>query len=323
MKTLSEIQQIIETEIRGLEWHKEPYGLYEPIEYTLSLGGKRVRPALALMATDMFAENMAYALAPALALEIFHNFTLLHDDVMDKADVRRGMPTVHKKWDENTAILSGDQMLIEAYRMIAKSSGNHLKPLLDLFTDMASEICEGQQYDMEFEQRMDVTIDEYINMIRLKTAVLLGTSLKIGGIIANTSELNQQELYNFGINIGLAFQLKDDYLDVYGTEETFGKAIGGDILCNKKTFLLINALQSATDETKQELDKWLSENNNSAEKIAAVTAIYNKLGIDEKCKEAIAYYHTCALKNLDNVTLPDDRKSELRALTQKLMKREE
>ena len=321
MKTLAEIQQLIETEIKNLDWKNEPYGLYEPIEYTLSLGGKRIRPALVLMAVDMFDENIVYAVAPTLALEIFHNFTLLHDDVMDNADVRRGQPTVHKKWNENTAILSGDQMLIESYRMLSKIDANYLPMVLELFTNMATEICEGQQYDMEFEQRQDVSIDEYLHMIRLKTGVLLGTSLKIGAIMANASDLNQQQLYSLGINLGLAFQLRDDYLDVYGDEATFGKAIGGDILCNKKTFLLINALQSADEATKQRLIAWMNEDNKPQEKIAAVTAIYNELNIDQKCKEAIDFYHTSAMENLNNITLSEDRKLELKQLMQKLMHR--
>ncbi len=325
MKTLAEIQLTVEKEIDKLLWDKEPNGLYDPIAYILNMGGKRVRPALVLLATDMFEENTAYAIAPALALEMFHNFTLLHDDVMDKADVRRGKPTVHKKWSESVAILSGDQMLIEAYKMLGRTPQDKFVSIFNVFSGMATEICEGQQYDMDFEQRADVSVDEYINMIRLKTSVLLGTALKVGAIIANASERDQESVYDFGVNLGLAFQLKDDYLDVYGNPETFGKAIGGDILCNKKTYMLITAMQDAKGETKETLDRWLNERSSrkAKAKVAAVTQIYNELGVKEKCQELIAHYHNLAMENLQNITVLDENKKELTLLAQKLMHREE
>ncbi len=322
--TLAEIQQIIEQEIKQLKWENEPNGLYQPIEYILSLGGKRVRPALTLMATDMFGGNIREAMPATLALEIFHNFTLLHDDVMDKADVRRGQPTVHKKWNENTAILSGDQMLIESYKMLGRTTPALFNQVFPLFSQMGTEICEGQQYDMEFEKRNDVTINEYINMIRLKTAVLLGTALRIGSLVAQAPEADQIELYNFGINIGLAFQLKDDYLDVYGDEKTFGKAIGGDILCNKKTYMLITAFQEASSGARQELEHLMKPNTCSPlEKIAAVTNLYNSLGVNTKCEQAINHYHQAALANLERIQLPEDRKQNLCLLAEKLMNRQD
>ena len=229
MNSIEQITKIIDAEIAKINWTREPHGLYEPIAYVLSLGGKRVRPALVLAGCEMFSGDVNDAIAPALGIEIFHNFTLLHDDIMDKADIRRGKPTVHKKWNDNTAILSGDVMQIVAYQYIAKTKTEHLKEVIDLFSAMATEICEGQQLDMNFETRTDVSADEYLEMIRLKTAVLLGAALKIGAIIGNASETDQNLLYDFGVNLGLAFQLKDDLLDVYGNSATFGKKIGGDI----------------------------------------------------------------------------------------------
>lgn len=240
MKTFNELRDQISIELEKLNWQNEPRGLYEPIAYELSIGGKRVRPVLTMMACNLFSDDLKAAVAPALGIEVFHNFTLLHDDIMDRADIRRGLPTVHKKWNDNTAILSGDVMLIVAYQLIAQTPMPHLKEVLDLFSKTAAEICEGQQYDVDYEARKKVEIDEYIEMIRLKTAVLLGCALKTGAIIGNASPADANLLYDVGINIGLAFQLKDDLLDVYGDEATFGKKIGGDILCNKKTYLLID-----------------------------------------------------------------------------------
>ena len=231
--------------ILNLNWKREPYGLYEPIEYTLAAGGKRVRPQLALIASQMFGGDDEKVLPAALALEVFHNFTLLHDDVMDKADVRRGRPTVHVKWNENTAILSGDQMLIEAYKLLSGVPADKLPKVLQLFNKMATEICEGQQYDVDFESQEHVTIEEYLKMIRLKTSVLLANALQTGAYIAGADEQAQGDLYEFGINIGLAFQIQDDILDVWGDPKTFGKAVGGDICCNKKTFVLLSALMMA------------------------------------------------------------------------------
>ena len=308
----------INKEILNLDWKREPYGLYEPIEYTLAAGGKRVRPQLAMIASQLFGGKDEEVLPAALALEVFHNFTLLHDDVMDKADVRRGRPTVHVKWNENTAILSGDQMLIEAYKLLAGVREDKLPKVLQLFNKMATEICEGQQYDVDFESQEQVTLEEYLKMIRLKTAVLLATALKIGSYIAGASIEQQDMLYEFGINIGLAFQIQDDILDVWGNPETFGKAVGGDISCNKKTFVALTAMQLADYATRQELKQWFSQTlTDNTEKIAAVKALYKQVGTRTKCEEAVEQYTTQALHLLS--LLPQNQATEqLRQLANKL-----
>lgn len=323
MYTFDEILSRINAEIDSLNWHREPVGLYEPIGYILSLGGKRIRPAVTLMSYNLYTDNVSDAVKPALGLEVFHNFTLLHDDIMDRADIRRGKPTVHKKWDDNTAILSGDVMQIEAYKLIAGTPVEHLKVVLDLFSKTATEICEGQQLDMEFESRTNVTADEYIEMICLKTAVLLAAGAQIGAILGGGSDEDAANLYNFGNAIGLAFQLKDDLLDVYGNESNFGKRIGGDILCNKKTYLLIHALKKAEGKDAEELNFWLKNDDKKleAEKIAAVTNIYNRLGIREICEAKMECYYREALESLEKVQVPNDKKSELRKLAEKLMSR--
>ena len=323
MKTFNEITQIVTTELEKVSWEKEPKGLYAPIGYVLSMGGKRIRPALTLMACNLFQEDVLPAVNTALGIEIFHNFTLLHDDIMDRADVRRGKPTVHKKWNDNTAILSGDVMQIAAYQFIAQTPANCLKPVLDLFSQTAAEICEGQQYDVDFETRNDVKAEEYLEMIRLKTAVLLGCSLKSGALIGGAGEEDAQNLYDFGIHIGLAFQLKDDLLDVYGDEATFGKKIGGDILCNKKTYLLIHALELAHGKDAEELQKWLNANDESSQnqKISAVTELYNKLGVKTICEDKMSDFYTKAIANLEKVAVSDNKKQELRKLAANLMSR--
>ncbi len=323
MKTFNEISQIISFDLEKINWNKEPIGLYEPIGYVLSLGGKRIRPALTLMACNLFSEDVQPAVNTAIGLEIFHNFTLLHDDIMDRADVRRGKPTVHKKWNDNTAILSGDVMQITAYQFIAKTPETHLKFVLDLFSQTAAEICEGQQYDVDFENRDVVKAEEYLEMIRLKTAVLLGCALKCGALIGGAGEEDAQNLYDFGINIGLAFQMKDDLLDVYGDESTFGKKIGGDILCNKKTYLLIHALELAAGNDASELEFWLEngDKNRSDEKIKAITSLYNKLGVKQICEDKMLFFYTKAIANLEKVTVSTNNKQELRNLAEKLMSR--
>lgn len=323
MKTFAEIQAFLTGELEKLDWNRQPVGLYEPIGYILALGGKRIRPALVLLANDMFGGNLKEAAPAALALEVFHNFTLLHDDIMDKAPIRRGKPTVHMKWNDNTAILSGDTMLIEAYKLLAQVPERHLKATLDIFSKTACEICEGQQYDMEFEKRQTVSVPEYMEMIRLKTAVLLGMALQVGAGLADAPKADIEELYQFGINIGLAFQLKDDYLDVYGNEKTFGKAIGGDILCNKKTYMLISALNDAGPETRKELEYWLNNTTDDKAKISAVTEIYNMLQTGGKCEDAMDFYFQKAVANLNRISLIEDKKQELRALAQRLMLRNE
>lgn len=325
MKSFNEIAQLVTSELEKLNWSKEPRGLYEPIGYVLSLGGKRIRPALTLMACNLFSENIQPAMNTALGLEIFHNFTLLHDDIMDKADVRRGQQTVHKKWNDNTAILSGDVMQIASYQFIAKTPINCLKPVLDLFSQTAAEICEGQQYDVDFEKRERVKGEEYLEMIRLKTAVLLGCALKTGAWIGGAGEEDAQHLYDFGINIGLAFQLKDDLLDVYGDEASFGKKIGGDILCNKKTYLLIHALELAKGNDASELQKWLkiTDDNLADEKIKVITSLYDRLGVKIICEDKMQFFYSKAIANMEKVTVLENNKQELRNLAEKLMFRQE
>ena len=323
MLSFKEIQEKIEREIGQLEFDCPPKSLYEPITYILSLGGKRIRPALVLMAYNLYREDVEKAIRPAIGLEVFHNFTLLHDDLMDQADKRRNKPTVHKVWNANTAILSGDAMLIAAYQLIGETAPEHLKEVLDLFTRTALEICGGQQYDMEFESRMDVSEEEYLEMIRLKTAVLLACSLKTGAILGGASREDAENLYRFGINIGLAFQLQDDLLDVYGDTKTFGKNIGGDILCNKKTFLLINALRRAEGEQKVQLEHWMARKDfDAAEKIAAVTNIYNVLGLKELSEAKMQTYYAEGMKNLAALSVSEERLAVLKEVTSRLMFRQ-
>lgn len=315
---LSEINDTISQ----IYYPKNPNGLYEPVKYTLSLGGKRIRPLLTLMGCELFGKNRKEAIAPATAIEIFHNFTLLHDDVMDKAELRRGKPTVHCVWNENTAILSGDVMQIMAYKELTKTPFPYLKETLELFSKMAAEICEGQQYDMEFENRQDVTVEDYMMMIRLKTAVLLGCALQIGATIADAPKHDAMLLYQFGDDLGLAFQLKDDYLDVYGDSRVFGKKIGGDILNNKKTFMLISALNKADKDTRTELDSWIEKTDfNPEEKIAAVTRIYNRLGIDRLCENEMEKLYQSALKSLRQIGVSETQKEMLYYLAAQMMKR--
>lgn len=301
----------INQEIRQLDWDKNPIGLYEPIAYTLAAGGKRLRPTLAIMGAKVYGGDEDKVLPAALALEVFHNFTLLHDDVMDKALVRRGRATVHVRWNENTAILSGDQMMIEAYKLLSGVEANKLPITLQMFNKMATEICEGQQFDMDFESRDDVTIDDYMMMIRLKTAVLLATALQIGAYIAGADEKGQHALYEYGIALGIAFQLQDDYLDCYGDETTFGKAIGGDIREGKKTFMLLSAKQLATAEQRVELDSRDYDH---------VMAVYDALGIAERVQKKIGEYTSQALGWLDIVPQTATTQ-QLRQLAEKLLNR--
>lgn len=323
MISFNDILQKIELEISQLQFEYPPKSLYDPIEYILSLGGKRIRPALVLMACNLYKGNVDNAIKPALGLEVFHNFTLLHDDLMDQADKRRNKPTVHKVWNANTAILSGDAMLIAAYRLIGETESKSLKEILNLFTTTALEICGGQQFDMEFESRTDVTECEYIEMIRLKTAVLLACALKMGAILGGAPEADAENLYQFGINIGLSFQLQDDLLDVYGNTATFGKNIGGDIVCNKKTFMLINALRLASPVQKAELNDWISKRTfNPEEKIAAVTAIYNELRLKELSEIKITDYYNQAMKHLSSISISPKKLSTLTEVSNRLMNRQ-
>ena len=313
--------------IESLNWEKEPKGLYEPIAYALASGGKRVRPTLALIAAESIINGglinggMIDDVVPAaLALEIFHNFTLLHDDVMDKAPVRRGRETVHVKWNENTAILSGDQMLIEAYKELAQVPAGKLPQVLKWFNEMATAICEGQQYDVDFEHASQVTIEDYMMMIEKKTSVLLAYAMKIGGYIAGANESQQEALYQYGLHLGLAFQIQDDILDVYGDPKTFGKKIGGDICANKKTFLLLTALESADAESRAELLQWMMATDRDEEKIAAVTEIYNKLDVREAGEVVMEEHTAIALEQLDKLP-QNDATETLRELAEKLATR--
>ena len=313
--------------IASLNWQKEPRGLYEPIEYTLASGGKRLRPTLALTAAELIVNGglingdaIEQTLPAALALEVFHNFTLLHDDVMDHADVRRGKETVHVKWNENTAILSGDQMLIEAYKLLSDVPADKLPKVLKWFNEMATGICEGQQLDVDFEHMSQPSIDDYMHMIELKTSVLLANAMRIGGYIAGANESQQEALYQYGLHIGLAFQIQDDILDVYGDPKTFGKAIGGDICCNKKTILLLTALETADPESKAELLQWLMAKDCNEEKIAAVTEIYNRLGVRASCETVMEEHTSLALAQLDLLPL-NDATERLRVLAEKLVTR--
>ena len=322
MLTANEILEKINSYLDNLPYTREPQSLYEPVKYALSMGGKRIRPSLMLMAYNMFKDDPESILPTACAIETYHNYTLLHDDLMDNAAMRRGMPTVHVKWDANTAILSGDSMLVLAFQRMMQCAPDKLKPVLDLFTETSLEIGEGQQYDMDFESRTDVTEDEYIEMIRLKTSVLLACSLKLGAIQAGAPAADADNLYKFGELMGLAFQLQDDYLDVYGDPAVFGKAIGGDILCNKKTYMIINAYNRAGDDMRGELTRWVTaEEFDPAEKIAAVTAIYDKVGIKELAEQKINYYFDQSRKYLAAVNVPDERKAVLAGYTDKMMKR--
>ena len=306
--------------IAGLDWSKEPQGLYAPIAYALSSGGKRLRMQLVLAGCRLVGGDEQNALPFAEAIEVFHNFTLLHDDVMDRADVRRGQPTVHVKWNDNTAILSGDQMLIEAYHLLEGVPTQYLPQLLRLFTKTATEICEGQQYDVDFEQRDDVQIADYIEMIRLKTSVLLAAALQGGAIIGGATEAEQQALYDYGIHLGLAFQIQDDLLDCFGDPATFGKAIGGDISCNKKTYLMLTALKNADAAQHAEIEQWLAQVTPSAEKIQAMKDLFVATRAREAAEQAIAEHTAEALTCLN--MLPDNaERKQLEQLAQKLAQR--
>lgn len=323
MLTSKEILTKVNEFIEQLPYDRQPQSLYEPVKYVLSIGGKRVRPVLMLLAYNLYKEDPERILMPACALETYHNYTLLHDDLMDNADVRRGLPTVHRKWDANTAILSGDSMLVLAYHRMLQCDADKQPEVMSLFTETALEIGEGQQYDMEFENRDDVTEEEYIEMIRLKTSVLLACAMKIGGILAGASAEDADNLYKFGEQVGLAFQLQDDLLDVYGDPKVFGKAVGGDITCNKKTYMLINAFQRANSEQRAELERWVSAKDfDRQEKVAAVTEIYNQIGIRQICEEKINYYFEESKKYFAKINVADERKQTLLQYTAEMMKRE-
>jgi geranylgeranyl diphosphate synthase type II len=314
---------MVNEHIERLDYAREPMNLYNPVKYILSLGGKRIRPVMMLMAYNMYREDVDKILDPALALEIYHNFTLLHDDLMDNADVRRGKPTVHKRWDANTAILSGDVMLSLADVYMSRVDDEYFRKVITTFHRTSIEIAEGQQYDMDFETRSDVTEAEYVEMIRLKTSVLLACALKIGAILGGASEDDATHLYRLGECIGLAFQLRDDYLDVYGDPKVFGKKNGGDILCNKKTYLYINALRLADKEQRAVLDYWASATDFvPEEKVAAVTEIYNQLRLAEMSRAIEEQYYSLAKAELEALSVSEENKQVLREFMAALMDRD-
>lgn len=322
MKTANEILQAVNRFLDAQSYDRQPASLYEPVQYVLSLGGKRIRPVLMLMGYNLWREQPEDILMPAIGLETYHNYTLLHDDLMDNADMRRGHETVHRRWDANKAILSGDSMLVLAYQRMQQVPEQKLPAVLGIFTETALEIGEGQEYDMTFETRNDVTEDEYIEMIRLKTSVLLACALKIGAVLADAPQRDADLLYRFGEQVGLAFQLQDDLLDVYGDPNVFGKAIGGDITSNKKTYMLINAVLRADDRQRAELERWIAAKNfDRQEKVSAVTRLYDEIGIRQLCEAKINYYFEQARQTLSQVDVPDDRKTALRQYMDDLLHR--
>ncbi len=323
MKKLRDLQLIIEDAIAKLEIPEHPIELYEPVKYILSLGGKRMRPALLLMACDLFGGDVEAALSPALAIEVFHNFTLVHDDIMDNAPLRRGKATVHERWGQNAGILSGDVMLVLAYQLMMKVEDGLLRTILDVFSQTAVGVCEGQQLDMDFEKRHTVGIDEYLNMIRLKTSVLLGGALKIGALIGGANLADAELLYSFGEHLGIAFQLQDDILDVYGDPDKFGKQVGGDIMSNKKTYLLIKALELANWAQASELNDWInSKDFDGEQKVNAVTELYNQLNVRQYAEHEMETHAEKAFKALDQISLPAEQKQYLRYFADGLLVRE-
>ena len=322
MYTADEILDKVNEYIGNLSYGRRPQSLYEPIRYVLSLGGKRIRPTLMLLSYNLFRDDPETILSPACALETYHNYTLLHDDLMDDAPLRRGQQTVHVRWDANTAILSGDSMLVLAFERMQQCDDRHLRDVLRLFTVTALEIGEGQQYDMEFENRNDVTEAEYIEMIRLKTSVLLACAVKLGALLADAPAGDVENLYKFGERIGLAFQLQDDYLDVYGDPKVFGKTIGGDIMSNKKTYMLINAFSRANAQQRAQLQQWVHHPDaHPAEKVAAVTQLYNEIGVDQLAQTKINEYFQRSKQYLDAVNVDEQRKQELRQYALQMMNR--
>jgi geranylgeranyl diphosphate synthase type II len=308
--------------IDGLPYNRQPASLYEPVRYILSLDGKRIRPVLMMLAYNLYKDDPEQILMQAVGLETFHNFTLLHDDLMDNADMRRGHQTVHRRWNANKAILSGDTMLVTAFQRMQQCDERHLAPVMNLFTETALEIDEGQELDMDFETRDDVSEDEYIEMIRLKTSVLLACAVKTGALLADAPATDAEQLYRFGETLGLAFQLQDDLLDVYGDPAVFGKAIGGDITSNKKTYMLINALNRADARQRAELDRWISAASfNRDEKVQAVTRIYDEIGIRQLCQRKVNYYFDLCRQHLDQVSVSPERKQQLLDYTDRMMKR--
>ena len=323
MYKADELLKKVNEALDGLKYDRKPATLYAPIQYVLALGGKRVRPVLMLLAYNLYREDPERIMTQAIGLETYHNFTLLHDDLMDNADMRRGHDTVHRKWNPNQAILSGDTMLLQAFQRMGQCEADKLQAVIGLFTETTLEIDEGQQLDVEFETRQDVTEEEYIEMIRLKTSVLLACAVKIGAILAGASEADQDNLYKFGEQIGLAFQLQDDLLDVYGDPKVFGKNIGGDITSNKKTYMLINAVNRANPAQREELMRWIDAKTfNREEKVKAVTRLYDEIGIRQLCEEKMEACYALAKDYLARVSVSEECKAELKAYAAAMMKRQ-
>lgn len=325
MEAYKHLYELLNSGVGNLNtfFSKEPSELYAPQSYILSLGGKRIRPLLTLIGCDLFRGDVNEAVHAAMTVELFHNFSLIHDDIMDNAPLRRGSVTVHEKWNSNIAILSGDAMLVNAYQELSKCKPQHLQALLELFNKTAIEVCEGQQFDMNFETKGDVSIDAYVNMITLKTAVLLGCSLQMGAIIANADKQSQQHIYNFGKEIGIAFQLKDDILDVYGNADKVGKQSGGDIISNKKTFLLLKSLELASGDTKMTLQNWIAKKEfDKEEKVIAVKNIYDQLNIKVLSETEMNRHYSSALKNLEQIDCESSKKQSLLTFASNLMERE-
>ena len=322
MHTITHYQELISNYFKKLTLDKEPSNLYQPISYILHLGGKRLRPVLTLMATEIFDVDCKKALAAATAIEVFHNFSLVHDDIMDDAPLRRGNETVHEKWNVNTGILSGDAMLILAYQHFEEYEPNIFRALAKLFSKTALEVCEGQQYDVDFETRDDVTIAEYLKMIEYKTAVLVGAAMKMGAIVAQTSDENANLIYDFGLNLGIAFQLQDDYLDAFGNPETFGKQVGGDIIENKKTHLYLKAMEFAKAEVKEQLHHLFSiQPKDNSDKINSVKEIFNATGASEATQKAIQDYTFKAFETLEKMNISEEKKQVLIEFGKNLLNR--
>ena len=322
MHSILEYQQLVSAHFNLIAVEKEPKNLYEPIQYILELGGKRMRPVLTLMAAEIFDCDYKKALKAATAVEVFHNFSLIHDDIMDDAPLRRGKITVHEKWNINTGILSGDAMLILAYQYFEEYEAVVFRDLAKLFSKTALEVCEGQQYDVDFETRDDVTISEYLKMIEYKTAVLVGAAMKMGAIVAETSKENADLIYDFGLNLGIAFQLQDDFLDAFGDPETFGKQIGGDIIENKKTFLYLKALEFGTNEDKEQLLHLFSvQPKENKDKIETIKSIFNESGASKATQEAIKEYTLKAFTTLEKMDISEKKKQILNVFGEKLMNR--
>lgn len=318
---IQEYVPVLNDYITHLDFPSSPHRLYSPLRYFLELNGKRTRPILTLLGCQLFGEDPIKAINVALAIELFHNFTLIHDDIMDEAPLRRGKPTIHKQWSQDVAILSGDVLYTKAFSLLTKNDAQYLSPLFDVFNQTAIEVCEGQQLDMDFEKREEVSLAEYIEMIRLKTSVLIGAALEMGAILANANDANRKNIYAFGVNIGLAFQIQDDLLDLYADPKKFGKQIGGDIIANKKTFLVIKAIEIADNHTKENIRSVLSLNN-PKEKIEAIKLVFEDLEIRKRTEQQKQKYYLAALDHLNNITIPDQQKEMLKELAKQLMTRE-